>query len=187
MFERFTEAARGVVVDAQEQARSLGHTQVLAEHLLLGVMEDAEGIGARVLRDLGIQRDAVVSQIEVLGDADADALRSLGVDLQAIRKRAEATFGPGALDRPQRRRVGIFRRRAVETGGHLKFSGPAKRTLQQALRAALALKHNYIGSEHILLGLLADEREPATALIRRLGFESSAIREQVLNEVQRSA
>lgn len=187
MFERFTEAARGVVVNAQEQARTLGHSEILAEHLLLGVMADADGIGARALRDLGVERDALLSEVAALGDADAEALRSIGVDLHALRRQTEAVFGPGALDRPTRRRVGLFRKHVVLVGGQLNFANTATRSLEQALRKAQALKHDYIGSEHILLGLVSDEQGPAARVLRRLGLEAAALRERILDELQRAA
>jgi ATP-dependent Clp protease ATP-binding subunit ClpA len=148
MFEHFTEAARGVVVNAQEQARTLGHSEILAEHVLLGVMSDTEGIGARVLRDLGVDADALVSEVAALGDADAEALRSIGVDLLAVRRQAEAAFGSGALDRPRRRRVGLFRKHVVLVGGPLDFANTATRSLEQAVRQVQAFNHGYIGSEH---------------------------------------
>jgi ATP-dependent Clp protease ATP-binding subunit ClpA len=187
MFERFTEAARGVVVNAQDQARALGHREILAEHLLLGVMADTDGIGARVLRDLGVEQDALVSEVAALGDADTEALRSIGVDLHAVRRQAEAAFGPGALDRPRRRRVGLFRRQVVLVGGHLHFANTASRALEQALRQAQALGHGYIGSEHILLGLLSDEHDAAARVLARLGLDRAAVRQRVLDELQRAA
>jgi ATP-dependent Clp protease ATP-binding subunit ClpA len=187
MFERFTEAARGVVVNAQEQARTLGHSEVLAEHVLLGVMSDTEGIGARALRDLGVDADALVSEVAALDDADAEALRSIGVDLLAVRRQAEAAFGSGALDRPRRRRVGLFRKKVVLVGGVLHFANTATRSLEQARRQAQALNHDYIGSEHILLGLLIDEQDPAARVLRRLDIDAAAVRQRVLDELLRAA
>jgi len=187
MFERFTKPARDVVVDAQQQARALGHNEIAPEHILLGVLADADGVAARVLQDLGVDRDAVLVEVATLGRSDADALRAIGVDLEAVRRQAEAAFGPGALDRPRRRRRGLFR--AVPGGGHLPFSSPAKKVLEQALREALALKHNYIGTEHILLGLLAEERGSVPHTLRRLPtpVDAAAVRSRVIAELGRAA
>ena len=187
MFERFTEAARGVVVNAQDQARTLGHSEILAEHILLGVMADTEGIGARALRDLGVQRDALVGEVAALEDAEAEALRSIGVDLKAVRRQAEAVFGPGALDGPRRRRVGLFRKQVVLVGGQLHFADTATRALKQALWQAQALNHDDIGSEHILLGLLSDEQDPAALVLARLGLAAAVVRGRILDELQRAA
>jgi ATP-dependent Clp protease ATP-binding subunit ClpC len=59
MFERFTERARQVVVLAQDEARTLRHDYIGTEHLLLGLLREEEGLGARVLGRLGIEIDAV--------------------------------------------------------------------------------------------------------------------------------
>lgn len=183
MFERFTAEARAVVVEALEQARALGHTQIRAEHLLLGVIADADSLASGVLRDAGLQREALLRELAVLGDADADALHSIGVDLAAVRRQAEATFGPGALEQPVVRRRGLFRR-PVLVGGRLPFTTPAKRALEQSLRQALALKHNYIGTGHVLLGLLADDRDPAAVALHRLGVAPGAVRGRVRAELR---
>ena len=59
VFERFTERARQVVVLAQDEARSLGHGYIGTEHLLLGLLREEEGLGARVLASLGVTVDEV--------------------------------------------------------------------------------------------------------------------------------
>lgn len=186
MFERFTNAARGVVVDAQEQARTLGHGEIMAEHLLLAAVADGDSIGARVLRDLGVDREVLVSEVAALGLADDEALRAIGVDLAAVRQKAEAAFGPGALDRPRPRRYGLLRRIAW-VGGHLPFTDSAKRALDQSLRQALALKHDYIGTDHILLGLLADDQDPASRTLMRVGVTPSVVRALVRDGLERAA
>jgi ATP-dependent Clp protease ATP-binding subunit ClpC len=63
MFERFTERARQVVVLAQDEARALRHNYIGTEHLLLGLLREEEGIGARVLGQLGIGIDAVRAMV----------------------------------------------------------------------------------------------------------------------------
>lgn len=185
MFERFTDAARGVVVDAQEQARTVGHSEIMAEHLLLATVADGDSIGARVLRDLGLEHEVLVREVAALGLADDEALRAIGVDLAAVRRQAEAAFGPGALDRPRPRRYGLLRR--VAWGGHLPFTDSAKRALEQSLRQALALKHNHIGTDHILLGLLADDQDPASRTLLRLGVTPSVVRARVRERLERAA
>jgi ATP-dependent Clp protease ATP-binding subunit ClpA len=185
MFERFTQGARDVVVDAQQQAMALGHREILAGHLLLGLL-DVDGVGARILRGLGVQRDAVAAEMAALVNSDADALGSIGIDLDAVRRRAEAAFGPGALDRP-RRRAGSLRSRLL--GDHIPFTAAAKKALEQALREAQALRHSYIGTEHILLGLVADEHGPVAGTLRRLGVtqDADAVRAHVREELRRTA
>lgn len=187
MFERFTDAARAAVVNAQEQARGLHHEEILAEHLLLAVLTEDASISARVLRDHNVRADRLMNELAVLGAGDREALHEIGIDLAAVRQRVEAAFGPGALDRPRPRRAGLLRRRLTWTDGHLPFSGAAKHALQQSLRQALALQHRSIGIDHILLGLLADDQDPAARILHKLGASPAAVRKQVQTELQRAA
>jgi ATP-dependent Clp protease ATP-binding subunit ClpA len=192
MFERFTTAARGAVVSAQGYAREFRHPEIGAEHVLLGVLADEQGVAARVLRGLGVDPAAVRSEVQTrvmaFGSPDVEALRAIGIDLEAVRRQAEETFGAGALDRPRRQRTGLFRHRSSDKG-HIPFTTEAKSALEQSLRAALALGHNYIGTEHILLGLLATKRGTALDVLRRVGLEAEveAIRHQVSEELRRTA
>lgn len=186
MFERFTANARATVVDAQEQARSLHHRQILPEHLLLAVLHDDASISARVLRDHHVEPDRLKSELVALGVGDDDALREIGIDLDSVRQRAEASFGPGALDRPLPRRPGLLRRLSW-TGGHLAFSDAAKHALEQSLRQAVALGNRSITTDHVLLGLLADEQNPASRLLHICGASPDAIEEQVRAELRQAA
>ena len=63
MFERFTDRARRVVVQAQEEARTLGHSYIGTEHVLLGLLSEGEGVGARVLTELGADLNEVRQQV----------------------------------------------------------------------------------------------------------------------------
>lgn len=189
MFERFTATARAAVVAAQSEARALGHTEIRDGHVLLGVLSEAEGVGARVLTGLGVDLAAVRAELSRRCDtgSDAEALRAIGIDLDEVRRRAEAAFGTGALERPRRQRAGLFRHRFA--GAHLPFTPAAKKVLEQSLREAMALKHNYIGTEHLLLGLLAREPGEASGILRELGVTVGHrdIRNRVLDELKRVA
>jgi ATP-dependent Clp protease ATP-binding subunit ClpA len=188
MFERFTDRARQVVVEAQVSARRLGHGYVGTEHVLLGLLQ-GDGIAARVLGGLGVTAAAVEREVltEVgrgpLGAGDAEALGTIGIDLEEVRRRVEASFGPGALQwRPGHgcgpgRRVPLF-------GGHLPFTPRAKKVLELSLREALALKHRYIGTEHILLGLVREGEGLAMLVLTRLGAGPDAIRARVLDALR---
>ena len=71
MFERFTERAREVVVLAQDEARRLKHNYIGTEHLLLGVLREEEGIGARVLESLGVTLEEARAQlVRIIGPGD---------------------------------------------------------------------------------------------------------------------
>src|SRR5215217_1665467 len=159
MFERFTDRARRVTVDAQATARRLGHGHVGTEHILLGLLQ-GDGIAARVLGSLGITAAAVEREVlaEVgrgpLGTGDAEALGAIGIVLDEVRRRVEASFGKGALHwRPGRRHPAW---RPPMLGGHIPFSPRSKKVLELSLREALALKRRHIGTEHLLLGLIRE-------------------------------
>ncbi|PRY09770.1 Clp protease N-terminal domain-containing protein [Kineococcus rhizosphaerae] len=185
MFERFTKPARAAVVRAQEEARALQHHRIGAEHVLLGVLA-TPSVAQRVVGpvDLDTLRDLV--RRHAAGERDAEALRSLGIDLDEVRRRAEESFGPGALDtgRPRRR---LFGRGAPST--HVPFDRSGKKVLEDALRAALSLRHNYVGTEHILLAVLGRPEGTAATVLREAGvtLDRESATEQVLAEIRRSA
>ena len=66
MFERFTDRARAVVIRAQDEARGLEHNYIGTEHLLMGVLEEGEGLGAVTLKGLGITTERASEQIDAL-------------------------------------------------------------------------------------------------------------------------
>jgi Clp amino terminal domain, pathogenicity island component len=170
MFERFTKSAREVVIRAQAEGRALGHERIGIADLLLAVAA-GDGRAARVLADHGATHE--VLRARAAGTAiDGEARAAIGIDLDEIRRRAEAAFGPGALERGHRRRRGVRRR-----ARHLRFTAPAKNALELALREALAAGDNHIGAEHVLLGLLRDEKAEAVAVLRRTGAPVGAVRD----------
>jgi hypothetical protein len=108
MFERFTDGARQIVVQAQDEARRLGHNYIGCEHLLLAATRADEPASA-VLREQGVTPERVEAELlrvigrggadDALRGLDREALAAIGIDLDVVRARLEAAFGPGALDR----------------------------------------------------------------------------------------
>ena len=183
MFERFTDPARRVVALAQEEASALGHEYIGTEHLLLGLLSEREGLGGRVLTSLGLTLErARAETIGIIGTGakgvqlDPDALATIGIDLDEVRRRIEAAFGPGAIERT---RAGCGK----APGGRRPFTPRSKKVLELALREALSLRHGYVGTEHILLGLLREGEGVAIAILERQGLASRAVREAVLGEL----
>ncbi len=181
MFERFSEEARGVVSVALEQAGELGHDAVGTRHLLLGLLSPDTGAGYQVLNGAGLRADHVREVVrrrtpgDGLTEEDAEALRTVGIDLHVVLEHLAETFGPDALPHSQPRR---FRPR---------FSQPAKKTLQLALREAIWLKSGAIASEHILLGLLRCDDPDINAVLAEVGVSPDDLRRATLAKIGRAA
>jgi ATP-dependent Clp protease ATP-binding subunit ClpA len=151
MFERFTQAARTVVRDAVVAAEELRSDSVDSRHLVVALAEDATGATSPVgaaLRSVGVEpADVAARARSALAPGavlDGEALASLGIDLDAVRDRADAVFGAGALERAARPR----RRRGRP------FTADAKKVLELSLREALRLGDRSIDAPHLLLGVL---------------------------------
>jgi ATP-dependent Clp protease ATP-binding subunit ClpC len=140
MFERFTDRARRVIVDAQNEARSLSHSYIGPEHILLGLINEGDGVGAKALEAMQISTDTV-------------------------RGRIEEITGRG---------------QAPPSTGHIPFTPRAKKVLELSLREALQLGHNYIGTEHILLGLIHEGDGVAAQVLVGLGVELDRTRQLVI-------
>ncbi|MDP9849045.1 Clp protease N-terminal domain-containing protein [Streptosporangium lutulentum] len=185
MFERFHKNARQAVVLAQGNAQRLHHDRIGTEHILLGLLEQPDTVSARVLGRHGLDHDRARQSVLRLiprkpGDAlDADALKSIGIDLSAIREKVEAAFGPGALDRKPR----TDRRGHLLVGHHIPFSPRAKKTLELSLREAVHLKHRHIADGHLLLGVLREGEGLASRVIADAGIDSAALRREIVTEL----
>lgn len=201
MFERFSAEAHGVLVLAQEQARELGHEWVGTEHLLLGLAADG-GTAAGALSEAGLDlaglRQAVVEALgpgstaggaDPLRAEDEVALRSVGIDMDVVRAKVEEVFGRGALDQPLptlRQRPRWLRRRwrgcrHTGTGSpHRPFAPKAKKSMELALRESLALRHDWIGPEHLLLGVLRVSDCLAAMILVSRGVRLDDLRVRVL-------
>ena len=94
----------------------------------------------------------------------AKALESLGISLEAVRSQVEEIIGQG---------------QSAPTG-HIPFTPRAKKVLELSLREALQLGHNYIGTEHILLGLIREGEGVAAQVLQKLGADLNRVRQQVI-------
>ncbi|MCD9154909.1 Clp protease N-terminal domain-containing protein [Aeromicrobium duanguangcaii] len=166
MFERFTKEARTAVTTAQEVARDASTRTIDTRHLVVALAREA-GPAREALRDAGVDAAALVASATTelrAGGLDADALAGIGIDLEAVRREADRTFGADALDRAARR-----------SGGHIPFTTDAKKSLELALREAIRLKHRTIDGRHLLLGVLR-ANGPGVALLVRHGVDPDAVR-----------
>jgi ATP-dependent Clp protease ATP-binding subunit ClpC len=139
MFERFTEKAIKVIMLAQEEARRLGHNFVGTEQVLLGLIGEGSGIGAKILK-------------------------SMGIKLKEARVEVEKIIGRGS---------GFV---AVE----IPFTPRAKRCLELSLEEARQLGHNYIGTEHLLLGLIVEGEGVAARVLEEMEVDLSRLRTEII-------
>jgi ATP-dependent Clp protease ATP-binding subunit ClpA len=176
MFERFTDEARLVVVRAQIEARDvLPAERIGTEHLLLALMAQPDSRSGAVLRRHGPTREEVVAALRVHrggDDLDAEALSTLGIDLDAVRESVEATFGPGALDEG--------RRTSGRPRGHIPFSPRAKKVLELSLREAIALRQRSISDGHLALGLIREGQGLAMKVLHDRGVDLEALRRDLV-------
>lgn len=202
MFERFTAPAREVVVHAQEEARELHNHYIGTEHLLLALLHEDSGVPFTVLTTAGATSERVRADIArlmgseatpPLGAEDAEALRGIGIDLNAVLARIEERFGSetqmaAQAGLPARRR-GLLRRhrRDAEVRGHVPFTRRAKKVLELALREAVALGSPVIGSEHILLGLISEGNGLAAKVLVAEGIALGELRQATLRLLDRAA
>ncbi|NLG43448.1 MAG: ATP-dependent Clp protease ATP-binding subunit [Phycisphaerae bacterium] len=141
MFERFTDRARKVMALANQEAQRFNHEYIGTEHILLGLVKEGSGVGANVLKNLG-------------------------VDLRKVRLEVEKLVKSG----PE-----------MVTMGKLPQTPRAKRVIEYAIEEARNLNHNYVGTEHLLLGLLREQDGVAAQVLMNLGLRLEDVREEVLN------
>src|SRR6056297_3344320 len=94
----------------------------------------------------------------------AKALESMGISLEAVRNQVTEIIGRGQ----------------TAPAGHIPFTPRAKKVLELSLREALQLGHNYIGTEHILLGLIREGEGVAAQVLQKLGAELQKVRQTVI-------
>ena len=182
MFERFTDKARTAVIAARAEAAERGD-QIRPVYMLYALAA-GDGVAARALAGLGVDAVAIERRLgraaplrRPPGGDDAEALASIGIDLDEIARRVEESFGPGALDRSPGPAQGT---------GRIAMTREAKQSVELAAKEARALRHSYIGTEHLLLGLLsAAERNPrgdfSPATLSDLGIDPAQLRQRVLD------
>ena len=143
MFEKFTEGAIKVIMLSQEEARRMGHNFVGTEQLLLGVIGQRHGIGAR-------------------------ALKKLRVTLKKARKEIELYIGRG---------TGFV-------ASEIPFTPRAKRVLEMAVHEGKDLGQNFVGTEHILLALIAEPDGVAMRTLDKLNVDIPKLRNLILRFIE---
>lgn len=138
MFERFTEHARNVMALADKNARRFGHDRIGTEHIFLALLMEKDCTAASILRDRGVDIEAMLTEIEQLFESKGKREPAVQVE-------------------------------RVETSRAVKV-------IEYAIEEALALNHDYIGTEHVLLGLLRESEGTAAAVLSNLGVNIDDVR-----------
>jgi ATP-dependent Clp protease ATP-binding subunit ClpA len=156
MFERFTPDARQVVVDAVEECRRLHDPGITSVHLLLALTREERPL-ADLLARHGLSRAA-------LDEHAADALRTQGIDVDAVRTTWQRILARGVPGRALRRT------------GQLPVRSDAKKCLELSLREAVRLKSGEIRVEHLALGILRDPGPLLRPILVALAVDVPALR-----------
>jgi|TARA_B110001452_G_scaffold163115_1_gene135896 ATP-dependent Clp protease ATP-binding subunit ClpC len=143
MFEKFTEGAIKVIMLSQEEARRMGHNFVGTEQLLLGVIGQRHGIGAR-------------------------ALKKIKITLKKARREIELYIGRG---------TGFV-------ASEIPFTPRAKRVLEMAVHEGKDLGQNFVGTEHILLALIAESDGVAMRTLDKLRVNIPQLRNLILAYIE---
>jgi ATP-dependent Clp protease ATP-binding subunit ClpA len=203
MFERFTTSARETVRGAHDEAKAERRRYIGTEHILIALLDVDRGPAYTVLTGAGMTADSVrvdaqrlvPPPAQALGPADAEALKAIGIDLDAVIARVEGTFGAGALrpadDEPSATRRGLFGRgRRGPEGGttdHPHFTPRVKKVLELSLREALHRNDDYIGAEHILLALIREGDGLAAKILTDAGLSLAELRARLDSELGKAA
>ncbi|MEZ0069448.1 hypothetical protein ABIA32_005492 [Streptacidiphilus sp. MAP12-20] len=195
MLETFSPAARRCIESAREEAVLLGHDFIGTEHLLLGVLRQDADPAARLLAAQGLSLDATRATVRRLlaaqgvgggggvgtgtgsGDLlDAEALRSIGIDLDEVTEQIESVFGAGALAAPG---PGPGQAPSRTLTARVRMTGRAKKSLTLALRAARASRESRasrrIECAHLLIGLLREGGGLARAVLLDAGLDLAVL------------
>jgi ATP-dependent Clp protease ATP-binding subunit ClpA len=182
MFERFTAQAKNAVQLARSQAIA-GHVgQIGCEHLLIGLADDRSGLAATVLAEAGLGPERLRELASRHGHdepLDADARALVGIDLDQVRRAAEAAFGPGALDHPPHR--------AASAKARVRMAEESRQALDLASRTVRDTHSQALSAGHLLVGIIDQGDNAALRLLTAADVDPAALREDVLRRMAAAA
>ena len=144
MFDKFTNRSKQVIKLAKKEAQRLNHNYLGTEHIFLGLLKLGQGIAVNVLRNLNVDYERVLKEVE----------RLVG-------------FGP-----------------EIQVYGDPALTGKVKKVFDYANEEAVALNHNYIGTEHLLLAIFRQTDGVAMQILEALGVNIKDVRKDVLRELE---
>jgi len=159
IFTRFTDRSRESVEAAFEEARMLGHDSLGDEDLLLGILSVDRGIACNALVSSGVTLEDAREESEAMLSG---ALASIGVSFEDLNREAGEAFEMRITD--DRR---------------IPYSPLAKKALIEARKETKRLGDNYLGTEHVLLGILRNEDGTAVRLLARMGVTPGVVEDRI--------
>lgn len=139
MLERFTTRARKVIVLSREEAERFNHNYLGTEHILLGLVKEAEGIAVGVMQNMGVSLEELISQVESL-----------------------------------------LTRGETKPPKEIAFTAQARKVFELAWEESQMMGHNYVGTEHLLLGLLREGGGIAATVLKKMGVTMENLREEIM-------
>lgn len=156
----FTERVRRSLQLAREEAMTLRHEYVGSEHILLGLCSEGGGVAEAAMTNLGVKLDNVrTAVLQIVKPGQADGVRDTS---PGILSTIASSIGLGG------------------SGTDLPYTSRAKKALELSMLEARELNHSYVGTEHLLLGLLREEKGIAAQVLASMGMTVPGVREEVL-------
>ena len=163
-FKYFTERARHVMTLAVDEARRLEHNYVGTEHMLLGLVSEGEGVAAHVLSSFGVELDKTRNEI-------VSMLKQGQEKSNPVLSKIKSAMMQGEI---------------VLAGRQVVLTGRAKKVIELAVDEARLLGHQYIGTEHLLLGILREGEGLAVGVLENLGIDLERVRSETLQMFKRA-
>ncbi len=157
-FKYFTERARYVMTLAVDEARRLEHNYVGTEHMLLGLVSEGEGVAAHVLSSFGVELDKTRNEIVSMLNHGREKSNPVLSKIKTAMHQGEIVFA----------------------GRQAALTGRAKKVMGLAVDEASLLGHHYIGTEHLLLGILREGEGLAVGVLKNLGVDLEKMRSETL-------
>ncbi len=182
MFGKFAAQTREVVACALREARDSGTSMIGCEHLLIAIARIPSGPAAEAL---AAERLSAGRLRELSGPPpgvaplDAEALAVIGIDLDTVRRAAEAAFGAGALDQAQDRQSPAGRRP--------RLTSDARASLGLAQRVAQRGRRQPMTPGHLLVGLLDQGDNAAVRMLERADVRTVALRADAMRRLDAAA
>jgi excisionase family DNA binding protein len=157
-FKYFTERARRVMGLAESEAQRLEHSYIGTEHMLLGLVSESEGVAARVLSSFGVELDKTRNEI-------VSILKQGQEKSNPVLSKIKSAMVQGEI---------------VIAGRQVVLTKRAKKVIELAAEQARLLGHQYIGTEHLLLGVIREGEGLAVGVLENLGIDLQQIRAKTL-------